>query len=74
MIKYVAMPHFTKVDKKIVKTCAIVVFKKHIPVKVVKDVSLDVKAVQDLVKRLNENEVELVHLFDVIEDFYFEQM
>lgn len=49
-------------------------FQKHIPVKVVKDVSLDVKAVQDLVKRLNENEVELVHLFDVIEDFYFEQM
>lgn len=74
MMKYVAMPHFAKVDNKIVKTCAIVVFKKRIPVKVVKDVSLDVKAVQDLVKRLNENKVELVHLFDVIEDFYFEQM
>ena len=71
MIKYVAMPHSTKVDNKIVKTCAIVVFEKHIPVKVVKDVSLDVKAVQDLVKRLNENEVELVHLYDVIEDFLF---
>lgn len=65
------MPHFTKVDNKIVKTCAIVVFQKHILVKVVKDVSLDVKAVQDLVKRLNENEVELVHLYDVIEDFLF---
>ena len=73
-MKYVAMTHFTMIEKKIVKTCAIVVFKKRIPVKVVKDVSLDVKAVQDLVKRLNENEVELVHLFDVIEDFYFEQM
>jgi hypothetical protein len=73
-MKYVALPHFTKVENKIVKTCAIVAFKKHIPVKVVKDVSLDVKAVQDLVKKLNENEVELVHLFDVIEDFYFEQM
>ena len=68
-MRYVAMPHFTKVDNKIVKTCAIVVLKKRIPVKVVKDVSLDVKAVQDLVKRLNENEVELIHLYDVIEDF-----
>ena len=33
-MKYVALPHFTKVENKIVKTCAIVVFKKHIPVKV----------------------------------------
>ena len=74
MMKYVAMTHFTMIEKKIVKTYGIIVLKKRIPVKVVKDVSLDVKAVQDLVKRLNENEVELVHLFDVIEDFCFEQM
>lgn len=70
-MRYVAMPHFTMIEKKIVKTYGIIAFKNNIPVKVVKDVSLDVKAVQDLVKKLNENEVELVHLYDVIEDFLF---
>ncbi len=73
-MRYVALPHFTMIEKKIVKTYGIIVLKKHIPVKIVKDVCLDGDAIRTLVDRLNQFEVELVHLFDVIEDFYFEQM
>lgn len=73
-MKYIALPHFTRIEKKIVKTYGIVVFRKCIPVKFVKDVYLDGDSVRTLVERLNEFEVELVHLYDIIEDFYFEQM
>ena len=73
-MRYVAMTHFTMIEKKIVKTYGIIAFKNKIPVKIVKDVCLDGDAIRTLVDRLNQFEVELVHLFDVIEDFYFEQM
>lgn len=73
-MKYVALPHFTRIEKKIVKTYGIIVFKEYIPVKFIKDVYLDGDAIRTLVKRLNQFEVELVHLYDVIEDFYFEHM
>ncbi len=70
-MKYVAFSHLTKIENKIVKTTGIIAFKKFIPVKIVKDVSLDGEAVRDLVEKLNMYQVELVHLFDVIEDFLF---
>ncbi len=73
-MKYVTIPHLIKIENKIVKTYAIVVFEKCVPVKVVKDVCLDGDAIRTLVDRLNQFEVELIHLYDAIEDFYFEHM
>ncbi len=70
-MKYVAFSHLTKIENKIVKTNGIIAFRKNVPVKIVKDVALDGEAVRDLVEKLNKYQVELVHLFDVIEDFLF---
>lgn len=73
-MKYVALSHYTRIENKYIKTYAIVVLKCFVPIKIVKDVWTDGDVVRELVVRLNEHKVELVHLYDVIEDFYFEQM
>lgn len=64
------IPHYIQIDNTYIKTYAIIAIKNCIIVKVVKDVSTDRKAVRDLVKRLNAGRVELIHLENIIEDFY----
>lgn len=71
-MKYIMFPHYIRIDNKYIKTYAIVAIKKCVIVKIVKDVSTDRQAVKDLVKRLNAGKVELIHLENIIEDFYCE--
>lgn len=71
-MKYIMIPHYIRIDNKYVKTYAIAAINKYIVVKLVKDVSTDKRAVSDLVKRLNAGKVELIHLENIIEDFYCE--
>ena len=69
-MKYIMFPHYIRIDNRRIKTYAIVARKKCIVEKIVKDVSTDRIAVRDLVKRLNAGKVELIHLGNIIEDFY----
>ena len=69
-MKYIMFPHYIRIDNRCIKTYAIVARKKCIVEKIVKDVSTDRIAVRDLVKRLNAGKVELIHLGNIIEDFY----
>ena len=69
-MKYIMLPHYIKIDNKCIKTYAIAAIKKCIIVKIVKDVSTDKRAVRNIVKRLNAGKVELIHLENIIEDFY----
>lgn len=69
-MKYIMIPHYIRIDNKYVKTYAIIAIKKCIIVKIVKDVSTDKRAVSELIKRLNTRNVELIHLENIIEDFY----
>lgn len=69
-MKYIMLPHYIKIDNKCIKTYAIAAIKKCIIVKIAKDVSTDKRAVSELIKRLNTRNVELIHLENIIEDFY----
>lgn len=73
-MKYIVFPHHVKVENKKIKTYGIIAINKIIPIKVIKDVSTDYEAIRKLVKRLNEAKVELVHVDDIIEDFYFDNV
>ena len=61
-------------DDYIKKDNRIIVINKIVPIKVFKDISTDYKAIQNLVKRLNDGKVELIHVDDIIEDFYFDNV
>ncbi len=74
IMNYVVFPHCVKIENKKVKTYGIIVINKIIPIKVFKDISTDYEAIQDLVKRLNDGKVEFVHVDDIIEDFYFDNV
>ena len=73
-MKYVVFPHYVKIENIKIKTYGIMVTKLFIPIKVFKDISTDYKAIRNLVKRLNDGKVELVHVDDIIEDFYFDNV
>ena len=74
IMNYIVVPHHVKIENKKVKTYGIIVINKIIPIKVFKDISTDYKAIQNLVKRLNDGKVELIHVDDIIEDFYFDNV
>ncbi len=73
-MKYVVFPHYVKIENQKIKTYGIMVTKLFIPIKVFTDISTDYKAIQNLVKRLNDGKVELVYVDDIIEDFYFDNV
>ena len=73
-MNYIVVPHHVKIENKKVKTYGIIVINKIIPIKVFKDISTDYKVIQNLVKRLNDGKVELIHVDDIIEDFYFDNV
>ena len=73
-MKYVVFPHNVKIENKKVNTYGIVVIRRVIPIRVMKDISTDYKTVCNLAKRLNNGKVELVHIDDIIEDFFFENL
>lgn len=70
-MKYIAFPHYVKIESKKVKTYGIVVLQGIKLVKIVKDVTTDHKAVKQLVRNLNKYRIEIVHLDDVLEDFFY---
>lgn len=74
IMNYIVVPHHVKIENKKIKTYGIIVINKFIPIKVFKDISTGHKAIRKLVKRLNEAKVELVHVDDIIEDFYFDNV
>lgn len=66
---YLKFSHYIKIEKMRVKTYGIAVISaKGLVIR--RDMSTDGKAVKELVKRMNEDKIELVHLDDIIEDFY----
>ncbi len=69
-MKYVVVSHHINIENERVKTYAIIVLKRFIPIKIMRDVSTDGQALQKLVKRLNKGKVELVHLEGILEDYY----
>lgn len=71
-MKYIAFSHYIYVENKRVKTYAIAVLARFILIKVKWDISTNGQAVRELVKRLNKGQVKLIHLDDIIEDFYNE--
>ena len=73
-MNYIVVPHHVKIENKKVKTYGIMVTNLFIPIKVFKDISTDYKVIQNLVKRLNDGKVELIHVDDIIEDFYFDNV
>ena len=73
-MNYIVVPHHVKIENQKIKTYGIIVINKIIPIKVFKDISTDYKAIQNLVKRLNDGRVELIHVDDIIEDFYFDNV
>ncbi|MBQ8766982.1 MAG: hypothetical protein IJZ16_09270 [Clostridia bacterium] len=68
-MKYVMFPHCVRIENKIIKTYGIAVFQNKSLIRFIKDVSTDRKAVKQLVKDMNEYQIELVHIDDVLEDF-----
>ena len=73
-MKYIVFPHHVKVENKKIKTYGIIAINKIIPIKVIKDVSTDYEAIRKFVKGLNEDKVELVHLEDMLEDYYYDNV
>ena len=73
-MNYVVFPHYVKIENKKIKTYGIMVTNQFVPIKVFKDISTDYRAIRKLVKRLNDGKVELVHVDDIIEDFYFDNV
>ena len=71
-MKYVIFPHYTKIEGELIKTYGIIYFGRDKLIKIVKDVSVSRSEVKKLVKDLNEYKVELVHLYDIIEDFLYQ--
>lgn len=71
-MKYIVFPHYISIENKRVKTYAIAVLARFILVKIKWDVSTNGQAVRELVKRLNKDKIEFIHLDDIIEDFYNE--
>lgn len=67
---YRVFSHTVDIDNKAVKTYGISVISGGREQKILFDVSTDLSAVEGLVARLNEGEVELVHLNDILDDFY----
>lgn len=74
IMNYVVFPHYVKIENQRIKTYGIIVINKFIPVRVFKDISTDYRAIRELVKRLNDGKVEFVHVDDIIEDFYFDNV
>ena len=73
-MKYVVFSHRVVIENDMVKTYGIVVVNKFVPVRVMKDISTNYKTVHKLAKKLNKGKVDLVHIDDVIEDFFFENV
>ena len=74
IMNYVVFPHYVKIENKKIKTYGIMVTNQFVPIKFFKDISTDYRAIRKLVKRLNDGKVELVHVDDIIEDFYFDNV
>ena len=73
-MKYFVFPHCVKIENNSGVTYGIVAMNGVVPAKIVKDVSTEYKTVRKLVKKLNLGHIELVHLDDIIEDFFFENI
>ncbi len=73
-MKYVVFPHRVKIDNIKIRTYGIVVINGFVPVRVMKDISTDYKIVRKLAKKLNDGKVEFVHIDDIVEDFFFENI
>lgn len=74
IMNYIVVPHYVKIENKKIKTYGIMVTNQFVPIKVFKDISTDYRAIQNLVKRLNDGRVELIHVDNIIEDFYFDNV
>lgn len=71
-MKYILFSHKTEIDGKIINTYGIKTVADKGTEKTLYDVSTDYNAINSLVKRLNEGQVELTHLECILEDFYTE--
>ncbi|MCH5191556.1 MAG: hypothetical protein J1F23_05260 [Oscillospiraceae bacterium] len=69
---YRIFAHTTDIQEKRIDTYGISVISDGKEKKRLFDVSTDLKALKKLVARLNAGDVELVHLNDILDDFYTE--
>lgn len=68
---YLKFSHYIKIEKMRVKTYGIAVISaKGLVIR--RDMSTDGKAVKELVKRMNEEKIDVIHLDSILEDFYME--
>lgn len=68
---YLKFSHYIKIEKKRVKTYGIIAISAKV-FEIRKDVSTDGKAVKELVKKMNQDKIEFVHLDSILDDFYLE--
>lgn len=66
---YLKFSHYIKIEKRRVRTYGIVVIFANV-LEIRRDVSTDGKAVKELVRKMNKEKIELVHLDSIFEDFY----
>ena len=66
---YMKFSHYIKIEKRRVKTYGIAVISAK-KTEIRKDVSTDRKALKQLVRRMNKDKIDIVHLNDILDDFY----
>lgn len=66
---YLKFSHYIRIEERRVKTYGIAVLSVK-TLEIRRDVSIDGKAVKELVRKMNKEKIELVHLDSILEDFY----
>lgn len=70
MMKYRMFPHFIVVEKRVYKSYGIIATEKNCAVLILKDVSVDRNAVEQLVQDLNMQQIRLNNLDAVLTNFF----
>lgn len=69
-MKYRMFPHFIVVEKRLYKSYGIVAIEKNCATLILKDVSMDRNAVEQLVQDLNAQQIKLNNLDAVLNNFF----
>lgn len=67
-MRYIIFPHLILIERKIVVTYGLLAI-NGLKIRVFKDVTTDKKTFKKVVKDMNKNQIEFVHIINIFEDY-----
>lgn len=73
-MRYIVFKHNITIKNVVIDSFGIRVYEDNMLIRELFDVSTDYKALKHLVDSLNENEIDIIHLDSILEDFYLDNV